>query len=111
MVKGNTAKERYRKSDLMKLIEMRNDKLYIGKDEKVLKYIDNLIELAFLIEAINSRRLMQLCKKKETNTQRRAIRRINLGIVPFKKSKCRKLVGHSSPHYQVLGHLPADLIK
>jgi hypothetical protein len=63
---------------------------YIGKGEKVLKDIDNLIELAFLVEAINSRKLTQLCKKRETNAQRRAIKRINSGMGPFKRSKCRK---------------------
>jgi DNA modification methylase len=63
----NTRKERNRKSELMKWIEKRNEVLYISKDEKVLRDIDNLIELAFLIEAITSRKLTQICKKRETN--------------------------------------------
>jgi hypothetical protein len=56
-----------------------------------LKDVENLIELAYLVEAINSRMLMKYSKKRETNTQKRAIRRITMGFKPFQKRKCRKL--------------------
>jgi hypothetical protein len=88
--KINHVKERRRKSESMMWIEKKNDKLYIGKDENVLKDMENLIELAFLIEAINNYRLIRLCKKRETNSQKRAARRIILGLSQFKKSKCRE---------------------
>jgi hypothetical protein len=70
---------------------MRN--FLLGKDEKVLKDIDNLIELAFLVEAINSSKLIQICKKKETNAKKRAIRRINSGMGSSIKSKSKKYNG------------------
>jgi hypothetical protein len=43
------------------------------------------------VKAINSRILMKYSKKKKTNTQKRAIRRIMIRFKSFQKSKCRKL--------------------
>jgi hypothetical protein len=45
--KSESLKERRKKIELKTRIEKRNDKLYIGKDEKILKDIENLVELTF----------------------------------------------------------------
>jgi hypothetical protein len=52
-----------------------------------LKDVENLIELAYLVEAINSMMQMKYSKKREANTQKRAIRRIMMRFKPFQKGK------------------------
>jgi hypothetical protein len=83
-------KVRMETPEIVRWVERRNDKLVIGKDESFLEDVERLIELAFLVEAINGYELTKRCKKREMNSQKRAVRRIMMGMKPFKKMKCVK---------------------